>query len=167
MRIADSLLPEFDHEMANTRKVLAAVPEAKADWKPHQKSMTMGRLASHLAEVARWAGDVLKADAYDVREYKNVEMTTLPQLLHDFDQWVAQVRAQLSQTSDENFLKTWTLKNGDHVIFALPRVAAIRSMIMNHIIHHRGQLTVYLRLNDVAVPGIYGPSADDAGAAGA
>jgi len=159
--ISQSLISEFDMEMANVRKVLARVPDEKFSYKPHEKSMSMGQLASHLAELTGWAGDTLRTNSFDVGGYKAPEIKTNHELLAKFDQNVASTREQLAATSDEAFMATWTLKAGDEVFFSMPRVAVWRGMIMNHLIHHRGQMTVYLRLNDIPVPAIYGPSADE------
>ena len=166
MAIRDAFLPEFDHEMATTRKTLERVPEGNADWKPHDKSMTIGRLAGHLAELPSLVPLALERDSLDFRppgappRQPNV-MSSRKQLLEDFDKNVAAARAAIAQSSDEHFSKTFTLQAGGKTIFSLPRTAAVRGFVMNHVIHHRGQLSVYLRLNNVPVPSIYGPSADE------
>lgn len=166
MSLAQSLLPEFDHEMASTRKALERVPEAKFGWKPHEKSMTLGRLASHLAELPAWTASTFDVDELDLAPpggggYKPVEHKTRQQVLDHFDAMAAKGRAALAGAADAEFFKPWTLKNGGQTVFTMPKVAVLRSFVMNHMIHHRGQLTVYLRLNDVPVPSIYGPSADE------
>jgi uncharacterized damage-inducible protein DinB len=159
--ISQSLLPEYDMEMANTRKTLERVPNDKLGWKPHDKSMSMGQLAIHLAELAAWGGDTMKSDSFDVAGYQPANIDSSQKIVGAFDKNVAATRAALSATSDADFMKTWTLKNGTETIFAMPRVAVFRGMIMNHIIHHRAQLGVYLRLNNLPVPALYGPSADE------
>jgi uncharacterized damage-inducible protein DinB len=166
MAIRDAFLPEFDHEMGTTRKTLERVPETNTDWKPHDKSMTMGRLAGHLVELPTLVPLALERESVDFRppgappRQPNI-MSTRKQLLEDFDKNVAAARAAIAQSSDEDLKKIFTLQAGGKTIFSLPRTAALRGFILNHIIHHRGQLSVYLRLNNVAVPSIYGPSADE------
>jgi uncharacterized damage-inducible protein DinB len=164
MSISDSLLPEFDMEMANTRRALERVPMDKADWKPHPKSMALGRLATHLAELPGWVVTTVGSDELDFSTgYNPPKAETTADLLALFDRNVSAARAALAGASDEVWHKPWTLRNGDHKIFTLPKIAVHRTFTMNHVIHHRGQLTVYLRLNDVPVPSIYGPSADEGG----
>jgi len=165
MPLNRALLGEFDHEMANTRKTLERIPEAKWDWKPHPKSGTMGWLANHIAMFPGWAATTFVTESFDFAPGgKSVEMPnvrTLKELLAGFDKGVAETRAALAKASDEQLLQTWTLFNNGQTFFSMPRIAVFRSMIMNHLIHHRAQLGVYLRLNDVAVPALYGPSADE------
>lgn len=164
MSISDSLLPEFDQEMSNTRRALERVPMDKPDWKPHPKSMALGRLAVHLAELPGWVVTTVNTDELDLGGgYNPAKVATTEELLALFDQKVSEARAALSGAGDEIWHKPWTLRMGDHKIFTLPKIAVHRTFTMNHIIHHRGQLTVYLRLNDVPVPSIYGPSADEGG----
>ena len=166
MPIREAILPEFDHEMGTTRKTLERVPEANTDWKPHDKSMSIGRLAGHLAELPTLVPLALQRESVDFRppgappRQPNI-MSSLKQLLEDFDKNVAAARAAIAQSSDEDLKKIFTLQAGGKTIFSLPRTAALRTFIMNHIIHHRGQLSVYLRLNNVSVPSICGPSADE------
>jgi uncharacterized damage-inducible protein DinB len=163
MKLSQTLLPEFDQEMANTRRVLERVPEDQIGWKPHEKSMTLGRLATHVAELAGWAAFFLKGEFLDLAamDYKPHVASSRQELLELFDSNVAESRAAIEATEDPAFRELWTLRKGDHVIFTLPRVAVMRSMLLNHLIHHRGQLTVYLRLTGIPVPGLYGPSADE------
>jgi uncharacterized damage-inducible protein DinB len=165
MAIKDVLLPEFDHEMATTRRVLDRVPEAEFAWKPHPKSMSLGQLSGHLANIPRWCSAVLDATLLDLAtvgdEARPKEPASRAALLGDFDTKVAAARAALVRQTDPEMLTPWTLKQGTHVIFTLPRISAIRSFVMNHSIHHRGQLSVYLRLREVSVPPIYGPTADE------
>lgn len=168
MALRDTILPEFDHEMATTRRTLERIPEDKPDWKPHEKSMSMGRLAGHLAELPSFVGTALRDDSFNIRpaggnpsSRKPLFMTSRKQLLEDFDRNVAELRATLASASDETLMKTWTLFAGDKTIFSAPRIGVIRSFCLNHVIHHRAQMGVYLRLNDVPVPSVYGPSADE------
>ena len=168
MKISEALLPEFDHEMANTRKTLERVPEDKFSWKPHEKSMTLGRLAVHVAEIPTWAAHTIEMDSLDVAPpgappYQPPKADTRKDILDLFDKTVTSARAAIAGASDEHLLKPWTLLSGGKTILTMPRVAVLRSFIMNHTIPHRAQLGVYLRLNNVPVPAIYGPSADEAG----
>ena len=163
MPLSQSLLPEFDQEMANTRRVLERIAEDQIGWKPHDKSMSLGRLATHVAELPGWANVFLNSEFLDLAamDYKPHVASSRQELLELFDSKVAESRAAIQATEDPAFLEPWTLRKGDHVIFTLPRVAVMRSMLLNHLIHHRGQLTVYLRLTGIPVPGLYGPSADE------
>ena len=166
MPIADSLLPEFDHEFATARKLLERAPETEFGWKPHEKSMSLGQLATHVANLAFWATITLSSDSYDLAANDDPE-SRLPaaasteQLLKDLDDKVKNARGVLAKTTDAQMMAPWSLKHGDHVIFTMPRVAAMRTFVMNHMIHHRGQLSVYLRLKNVPLPSIYGPTADE------
>lgn len=165
MSIAQSLLPEFDQEMATTRKILAAVPEGKNDWRPHPRSMTLARLAGHVAELPGWGKVTMQETELDIMP-AGVTMqpglfTTREATLQTFDENVKTARAALAGAQDADYMVPWTLKAGGRTIFTLPRLAVLRSFVMNHLIHHRAQLGVYLRLNDVPVPGAYGPSADE------
>lgn len=166
MPIRDAILPEFDHEMETTRKTLERVPEDRPDWKPHDTSMPMARLAGHIAEMVGFGAMTFQGESFDFapdgkRQVQPTVMTSRKQLLDIFDQNVAAARAAISSASDEDLQKMWSLKNNGQTIFAMPRLAALRTMILNHIIHHRGQLSVYLRMNKVPVPSIYGPSGDE------
>jgi len=168
MALRDALLPEFDHEMANTRKALERVSDSSLDHQPHQKSYTMRQLASHLANIPSWVDFTLRRDELDFGSPEMANFAT-PQakdnaeLLSLFDANVKAARKVIEETSDEEFGGMWTMREGEKVYFTMPKIAVMRGFIMNHSIHHRGQLTVYLRLNDLAVPSIYGPSADDPG----
>ena len=167
MAIKNALLPEFDHEMAVTRKTLERVPEDKPDYKPHEKSMTMSRLAGHLAELPGFVTMALQNDSFNIRpagggpSRQPVVMTSRKQLLDEFDKNVANMRDTLSKASDESLMKSWSLLAGDKTILTMPRAAVVRSFCLSHIIHHRAQLGVYLRMNNVPVPSVYGPSADE------
>src|SRR5262245_59261760 len=166
MSISGALLPEFDQEMANTRKALERIPDDKFDWKPHEKSMSMGGLATHLANLPIWTVYTINQDSLDLAPPGGGSFRVEPKIsqrevLEDFDKNVAAARAAIVGASDEEMLKPWTLLKAGVTLMTLPKIAVLRSFVMNHIIHHRGQFTVYLRLNDVPVPSIYGPSADE------
>jgi uncharacterized damage-inducible protein DinB len=166
MSIADALLAEFDQEMATTRKHLERVPAKDADWKPHAKSMTLGALAAHVAEVPSWIKGILTQAELDFNPpggpaYASPTFESTPKLLAFFDEQVQQARAAIAATSDKDFQATWTLKSGGAAFFTTPRIAVMRSFVLNHLYHHRGQLTVYLRLRNVPVPQTYGPTADE------
>lgn len=162
MSISQALLPEFDQEMAGTRKTLERIPMDRYDWAPHTKSFNMGKLATHVATLPGWAAMTIQTDELDLSQpFEQPQPKTTEELLALFDQAAAEARATLAGADDAELMEPWTLRKGEHVIFTLPKVAVIRTMVMNHIIHHRAQLTVYLRLNDIPVPGLYGPSADD------
>src|SRR5258707_660451 len=168
MAINQALMPEFEHEMANTRKTLERIPEDKFGWKPHEKSMALGHLAVHLTEILVWAGHTLEQDSIDVapeggQPYQPPKANTRREVLDLFDKNMASARAKLAATTDEQFMKPWSLLSGGKTLMTMPRVAVFRSFVMNHGIHHRAQLGVYLRLNNVPVPAIYGPSADETG----
>jgi uncharacterized damage-inducible protein DinB len=160
------LIGEFDHEMANTRKTLERVPDAKFDWKPHAKSFSLGALAGHIAFIPFWARDTIQKPDFDVNPAGGHVAQPPPlqnraDVLAFFDKGVAEARAALQGASDQTLMAPWSLLSGGKAIFTMPRVAVLRSMIMNHLVHHRGQLTVYLRMNDLPVPALYGPSADE------
>jgi uncharacterized damage-inducible protein DinB len=162
MKISDALLPEFDHEMANTRKVLERIPEDKFGWKPHAKSFVMGKLAAHVATLPSWVNLALTRDSFDLAEpFTMPEPSTQKELLAVFDTCVANARAAIANEAEEIFFKPWSLTRGETVFFTIPKIAVLRGFVMNHSIHHRAQLSVYLRLNDLPVPGLYGPSADE------
>ena len=166
MSLSQSLLPEFDHEMANTRKVLERIPEDKLDWKVHPKSNTIGWVGMHLAEIPGWADMTLNQDSLDVapvggQPYRTPAATSRQAILERFDKNVAAARAAIAAASDEQFMKPWSLLRGGKAVFTLPRAAVLRSFVLSHNIHHRAHLCVYLRLNDVPVPALYGPSADE------
>lgn len=164
MSLNQALLGEFDQEMANTRKTLERVPEGKWEWQPHAKSMTLGRLANHVAEIPGWAAVTIQQESLDLPEtYQPQILTSRDEILTVFDKGVAEAREAIRGASDEELAKTWTLRMAGKDVFSLPRMGVLRGMIMNHMIHHRAQLGVYLRLNDIAVPAIYGPSADEPG----
>lgn len=165
MTISQSLLPEFDQEMASTRKVLERIPDDKLDWKAHPKSNTIRWVGTHLATIPSWTGYTLQQDSLDVnpggQEMRTTPAASREEILERFDRNVAQARKDIESTSDAEFAKMWTLLNNGTAMFSLPKAAVLRSFVFNHIIHHRGHLCVYLRLNDIPVPGLYGPSADE------
>ena len=166
MAISAALLPEFDNEMASTRKTLERVPEGKSDWKPHEKSMAMGGLATHLSNIPTWAVYTIAQDSLDLAPGGNPMppaklLESQAELLSTFDENVAKARAAIAGASDEELFKPWSLLTNGNTILTMPKIAVLRSFVMNHLIHHRAQLGVYLRLNDIAVPSIYGPSADE------
>jgi uncharacterized damage-inducible protein DinB len=164
MTIADLLLPEFDQEMAMTRRVLERVPEDKFSWKPHDKSFSMGNLASHVANMLAWTNDTMNRVEFDIATVTPEEMNKAAknqaELLAWFDANAASARGALARP-DADYSVPWTLKRGDVVFFTMPRYNCVRSFVLNHIVHHRAQLTVYLRMNNIPVPGAYGPSADE------
>jgi uncharacterized damage-inducible protein DinB len=162
MPLSEVLLPEFDQEMANTRKTLERVPDDKFDYKPHEKSMSMGRLAAHVAELPSWTAHALSLDELNLdSNYKPWTPGSRAELLAKFDESAAEARKLISGVSDSELQKTWTLRSGDRVIFSMPKYHVLRSTCLNHLVHHRAQLGVYLRLNNIEVPGMYGPSADE------
>ena len=168
MAMNQALLGEFDHEMANTRKSLERVPDGKFDWKPHTKSMTMGALATHIASIPHWGKLTLDTPSFDVnplggQQVRQPELKSKAEVLAFFDKSVPEARAAIANATDQSLMSQWSLLNGGKTVFTMPRIGVLRAMIMNHMIHHRAQLGVYLRLNDVPVPSIYGPSADEAG----
>lgn len=165
MSIAKSLLQELEMEMPNTRKTLERVPE-KLDWTPHAKSMSVGRLAQHLSEIPNWAVSAIDLDELDLAPAGGPPFTPAPvgtreEILQTFDKNVAAAQKSLAGTNDEHLMKPWSLKMTGKTILTMPRVAVVRNFVLNHNIHHRAQLGVYLRLNDIPVPSIYGPSADE------
>jgi len=163
MTIQELLLLEFNEEAANTRRMLERVPEASLSWKPHEKSMTLGRLASHVSDLPNRCVSIVTKDVF-VRPANAVPFLagSSTELLEHFDKARADAQQALVSLGDQSLSATWTLKFGDRTMVELPRAMALRRVFMDHLIHHRGQLSVYLRLLDVPVPGMYGPSADDA-----
>jgi uncharacterized damage-inducible protein DinB len=165
MSIVQALLPEFDHEMSVTRVMLAAVPNGRADWQPHAKSMSLGRLAAHLANMAGWAAATLQQDELDLASpgiATQLPFESTAATLERFDALVKTSRVALAGLPDAALHAPWTLKQGGQMLFTMPRGGVFRTWVMSHMIHHRGQLSVYLRLLDVPVPAVYGPTADTA-----
>ncbi len=166
MTLKKVLLQEFEAESAHTRRSLERVPEDRLGWKPHEKSGTMGWLALQLAQLPSWMYETIAKDSLDIAPpgappYQPPEIRSRQQLLDMFDQNTASARAALSKTTDTHLQKPWTLLKGGQTIFTMPRFAVLRSFVLNHSVHHRAQLGVYFRLNNIPVPAIYGPSADE------
>lgn len=166
MTIGQSMLPEFDQEMQNTRKTLERIPDEKWNWKPHEKSGTLGWLAGHVGTVPEWIAMTIKTEELDYAPvngpaYEPPKINNRQEVLAAFDKAAAEARAALEGVSDQDIMKNWRLLAGGQEVLAMPRIACIRGMCINHLIHHRGQLTVYFRLIGVPVPGLYGPSADE------
>ncbi len=162
MSIAESVIQEFMHESTTTRKLLQRLPD-NLSWQPHQKSMSLGRLATHVAELPHWASLIAGQDEFEMgaTDHKPSALDSRRAILEAFERNLAGFSEVLQGKSDEDLTRTWTFRSGGQVIVQLPRVAALRSFVLNHLVHHRGQLSVYLRLNNVPLPGIYGPSADE------
>lgn len=164
MRLVDLLLPEFDHEMTSTRRALSRAPEAFFGWRPHEKSWTLGGISTHLANIPRWGVSILKHSSYDMvldAGAPSIEKTSLADVLATFDANVSEARTALTNATEGELIVPWSLKRDGVVILSVPRIQAFKSFAINHVVHHRGQLTVYLRLQNVAVPPIYGPTADE------
>jgi uncharacterized damage-inducible protein DinB len=165
MTIAELLLPEIDQEMATTRRVLERVPDDKLAWKPHHRSWSMGDLASHIVNSIKWTGFTMNQTEFDLGgvapDALNQAAKSRAELLAWFDANAAAARQALGK-SDADYFVPWTLKQGAQEFFTMPRYNCIRSFLLNHLVHHRAQLGVYLRLNDIPVPAMYGPSADEA-----
>ena len=166
MNIIDPIIEEFKHECAATRKYLERIPDDAWGWSPHEKSMSLGKLASHLVETNGWVAPTMAEDVFvlDMAKFKPYEGANKAEVLALFDKTVPEAVAAMTGATNEQMLTTWTMKTPDgHVMMQMPRVAVVRNMFINHMIHHRGQMSVYLRLKDVPLPATYGPSADDDG----
>jgi uncharacterized damage-inducible protein DinB len=167
--LSEILLIDLDHEMAGARKTLERVPVDKPDWKPHEKSMPLGRLARHVGDIPSWIAEAIGRDSLDISPpgappfQQSPPAKSQQELLDIFDKRLAAARAALAGASHEHLQKPWTLLFGGKTIFSLPRTVLLRTTVMSHTIHHRAQLGVYLRLNAVPVPALYGPSADEGG----
>lgn len=164
MAMSDAFLDEFDYEAATTRRLFERVPDDHFDWKPHEKSFTLHQLTQHMAEMPGWmraVGGQDELDLADAGDQPRPTIETTEDLLRVFDENVAVFRQEMQKLSDDDMMKPWRLRTGEKVHFEVPRVGAIRTFVLSHLIHHRGQLAVYLRLLDVPIPSIYGPSADD------
>lgn len=162
--IVKSLTNEFTHESANTRNLLTRIPLEKGNWTPHEKSMTLLRLATHVADIPNWVPLVIEQDElnFATTPYHSPKADTIEELVALHDNAVAAALKSISMTNTEELKdKKWTMRQGEHVIFSMPKIAVIRSLAFNHLYHHRGQLTVYLRLLNISLPAIYGPSADE------
>ena len=169
MSVAEKLLPEFDEEFAGTRKFLELVPDDKLMWKPHDKSMELGRLAWHVADFPEWCRDTLKKDSLKMtpedgeKAMHGWEGKQRADMLARFDRDLPEARAVLAKASDADMAHHWKMEWGGQVLIDSPRAEVLRKWVLNHMIHHRAQLGVYLRLNGIAIPGVYGPSADEMG----
>jgi uncharacterized damage-inducible protein DinB len=166
MKLSELFLPEFDQEMTTARKTLERIPEDKLNWKPHEKSMPLGRLAGHVAELAGWPVLTIKQDSLDFmppggQPFQPTIATSRKQVLEIFDKNRDASHQAIAEASDEHLMKNWSLLRGGQTIVTMPRFTVLRSVCINHIIHHRAQLGVYLRMNDIPVPSVYGPSADE------
>ena len=165
MALKDTLLPEFDHEMGTTRRLFERVPASDFDWAPDPKSYTLGQLVAHLANLPRWAQLACETSEIDAAAAGEAARPGVPgsvaELLTRFDANVSAARARLAEQTDASLAAPWTLRQGVHTVFTMPKSAVLRGFVLNHLIHHRGQLTVYLRLRHVPLPAIYGPTADE------
>ncbi|SDQ36757.1 Uncharacterized damage-inducible protein DinB (forms a four-helix bundle) [Chryseobacterium soldanellicola] len=164
MTMNQALISELQMEAASTFKILERVPADKFDWAPHEKSMNLCRLSTHIADLPNWAERIFKLDEVDlaVTKYQPpTQATTTEELLDIHKKAVENCVSLLKETSDAKLMEIWTLRTGDQIMLQLPRVAVLRSMCFSHLYHHRGQLSVFLRLLDVKIPGMYGPSADE------
>lgn len=166
MTIAQALMPEYEHEMAGVRRVLERIPDEKFGWKAHDKSNTIGWLASHLANIPHWATLTFEGDEWDLHPpggemYQAPVFDNTAAVLESFDENVAASKARILSADDAQFAKEWKLLKQGETVMAMPKAAVIRTWVLNHSIHHRGIMTVYLRLNDLPVPGLYGPSGDE------
>lgn len=165
MSLIQALAAEMRAEAQQTRKLLERVPDGQFDWKPHTKSMSLGQLAGHIAEIPNWTYVTLVQDELDFAkgDYSPVRPTNRADLLAYFDDCMEKALEVLAKTDEEVLTAPWTMRNGDQVYFTMPKKVVIRTWVMNHLVHHRGQLTVFLRLLDVPIPGMYGPTADEPG----
>lgn len=162
MNLTEQILTEIRQEAATTRKMLERVPQESFAWQPHEKSMTLGRLAAHVAGLyGTWLKTALSQDEFDLVNSLPLKADSVSDILKAFDQNVADAIELLQNQADERLFTTWRLKRGGQLLFEMPRWAVLRSMVINHIIHHRGQLSVYLRLLNVPLPSVYGPTADE------
>jgi uncharacterized damage-inducible protein DinB len=162
MAIKDALLAEFDHEMATTRRLLDRIPDAQLAWKPHDKSMSLAGIGTHLGNIPNWGAMILDGPSYDLADAPAnlAERQSRAEIVAAFDEAARQTRTRMDK-SDAEYLAHWVLKRGGQEMFSMPRATAFRTFVLYHTVHHRGQLSVYLRLNNVPVPSIYGPTADE------
>lgn len=163
MALLNQMIAELKHEAANTHKILERVPEDQWDWKPHEKSFTLGKLACHVAELPGWVNHIVTGSSFDIVQdrFERLTVRTKKELLEAAEKNIQQAVAALEKVKDEDLNTVWTFKRGGVTVFELPRKVALRNMVLSHIVHHRGQLSVYLRLLNVPLPGMYGPSADE------
>jgi uncharacterized damage-inducible protein DinB len=161
MRLVDSLLAEIDQEAQTTKRVLERIPENKLNWKPHPKAFSLGQLALHIASVPGSVAAAAAPDTMEAPTFSQPEAKSRQEVLDTFTKSLATARETLQKMDDARLLSTWSLTKNGKVLMSIPRIAFIRSILMNHNYHHRGQISVYLRMLDVPVPSIYGPSADE------
>jgi uncharacterized damage-inducible protein DinB len=164
MTFHETLLTEFDAEVAMTRRLLDRLPEAVLDWKPHHRSMSLGGLATHLAQIPHWGTSILEQDGYDLATSAGrpaAENGSRAEVLEAFDRHTGEVRRALLVRTDAELAAPWSLTSGGETIMTMPRASALRRFLLNHLVHHRGQLTVYLRMHEVPLPPLYGPTADE------
>jgi uncharacterized damage-inducible protein DinB len=163
MNLIDPILAELAHEGATTRRLLERLPQDRLGWQPHLKSMTLGRLATHIAEIPGWVGSIVEKDEFDLGASGYVPPTlgSVAEIIAMFDKSVAMATETLKRQSNDRLLAKWQLKKNGKLVVEMPRLGMVRSFLMNHLIHHRGQLSVYLRLQNVPLPSIYGPTADE------
>ena len=163
MTLAEPLIEELQHESLGTRKILERIPADKLGWQPHTRSMTLGRLAAHIAEIPGWLHETIRQDELDfaITNFTPFPLDNKDLLMSAFEAALNKGMDALKHASDENLMAIWRLRNGPHVFLQMPRIGIVRGLILNHVVHHRGQLSVYLRLLDLQVPGLYGPSADE------
>jgi uncharacterized damage-inducible protein DinB len=165
MKLSDAMVQEFLHESQTTKRLLERLPQDKISWKPHEKSMPMSRLATHITEIPQWADVIVNQDSFDMAsvDYTPVTLETRREILDSLQKNLDKFAEVLGGKDDEHLMSSWKLKEGENVLLDMPRAAAIRGFVISHVIHHRGQLSVYLRENHVPLPSIYGPSADEPG----
>lgn len=163
MNLIDPILAELAHEGATTRRLLERLPQDRLGWQPHQKSMTLGRLATHIAEIPGWVGSIVEKDEFDIGTsgYVPPTIASVAEILAMFDRTLSAATDSLKRQSNDRLLANWRFKKNGQLVVEMPRLGMIRSFLMNHLIHHRGQLSVYLRLQNVPLPSIYGPTADE------
>lgn len=162
MSIKKAILIELEREKENTKRIISRLKNEQFSYKPHEKSMTLGALANHIVELHNWVDFVLTKDTFDFHtDYQQPNLSSVEELLQTLEADFLKNKAIIEQMDETVVFENWTLKAGDHVIVSLPKTGALRFLVTNHLVHHRGQLTVYMRLLDIPVPGVYGPSADD------
>lgn len=163
MGLGQTLAAELQYEAQSTRKMLERVPESSFEWQPHEKSMSLGRLATHVAEIPQWTRPTVTMDELDFAktDYKPVTLTSASELVAAFDKAIDDSLGLLQNISDEDLMRNWQLRNGEKLLMEMPKIAVVRSMVIKHLVHHRGQLSVYLRMKDVPLPSVYGPTADE------
>ncbi|HEX8181131.1 MAG TPA: DinB family protein [Pyrinomonadaceae bacterium] len=163
MHLFEPIIAELQHEAATTKRLLERVPQGSLTWQPHEKSMTLGRLAAHIASLPALIVKALQQDEFDTNDFKaeSAAADNVAGIVNAFDENIARALELLPAQTDEHLLTSWRYRNGTQVLLEMPRLAVIRFIVLNHLFHHRGQLSVYLRLLDVALPSIYGPTADE------